>query len=108
MLDLTAKALQRVEEAGRTVLEDAEARAEALRAKVAEVSADFEAAQRLATAKQDECNAQSAEVDRLRAEREALKAQLAKEEKAMETLLSNKAELVADQEFFQKMLVDIK
>lgn len=79
-----------------------------MRAKVAEVSADFEAAQRLATAKQEECNAQSAEVDRLRVEREGLKSQLATEEKAMETLLSSKAELIADQEFFQKMLLDIK
>jgi chromosome segregation ATPase len=104
MLDMAAVALSRLEEAGRSTLEEAETRSENLRAKVATVSSDFDAAQKLAATKKTECDGKSAEVSTLRAEMEAAKAHLAHEQQAKEELAKINSDLTADQEFFQKVI----
>merc|ERR1719359_2060694 len=107
MLDLTANSLKQLEEAGRAGLEEAETKAGSLRAEGTVATAEFEAAKLLATTKKEQCEAKSAEVERLKDEREAAKVALADEEKAKEAFFVKKAELIADQEAFQKVLDDM-
>lgn len=107
MLDLASDALKRLEEAGRSALKTAEEKASSLHADSAVAATDFEAAQRLATAKQEESNAKSAEVEKLRGEENAAKEELAEAVKNKETFLVEKVQFVADVEAFQKLLDDM-
>jgi hypothetical protein len=104
MLDLAQSALVRSEEAARKAVEEAEMKASNVRAEGAVSTAEFEAAQLLATSKQSECEAKSAEVERLRSERETAKAELASAVAAKESFAVCKSELISDQEAFQKVL----
>lgn len=104
MLDLAATSLKGLEVAARASLTEAEARAGDLRAQGAVANADFEAAKRLATAKQEECDANSTQVERLRGEEDAAKAKLAEAVEAKDAFQAVKTQLSVDQEEFQKVL----
>lgn len=107
MLDLAVSALKRSEEGGRAALKQAETKAADLQAEGTVATADFEAAQLLATSKKSESEGKGAEVEKLKSEREAAKLEVANQIQAKDAFFESKAALIADEEAFRKVLSDL-
>jgi len=107
MLDLAVSSLKRSEEVARAALKEAETKAADSQAEGTVTTADFEAAQLLATSKKSESEAKCAEVEKLKSEREAAKSEVANQIQAKEAFFESKTALIAEEEAFQKVLIEL-
>jgi len=107
MLELATAAVKKMEEDSKTALTEAEEKVSTLRNQGIIATANFEAAQKLAAVKKEQCDAKGKEIEQLQGERDAMKQAVTDAQKAKEDFLAGKAEMIASGEAFQKVLEEM-